>query len=167
MTDLSSIDRRKCALGLGSNLGDSIAIVTGAIDRLRMHPQIEVTSVSSWYLTVPIGPPQPDYINGCATIQTSLAPLELLDTLQAIEAEFGRERREVWGARTLDLDLLLYEDLIIALPTLQIPHPRMRERAFVLLPLAEIAPNWIEPKSGDSIATLCNKLEYSGVDLLS
>jgi 2-amino-4-hydroxy-6-hydroxymethyldihydropteridine diphosphokinase len=95
-----------------------------------------------------------------------LIPLELLDILHAIEAEFGRVRREIWGARTLDLDVLLYSDLIIDLPTLQIPHPRMHERAFVLVPLAEIAPNWIEPKSGDSIATLCDKLEYSGVDLL-
>jgi 2-amino-4-hydroxy-6-hydroxymethyldihydropteridine diphosphokinase len=166
MTDLSSIDRQECAIGLGSNLGDSRAMLMGAIDRLQRHPQIEVTAVSSWYRTAPIGPPQPDYINGCATIETSLIPLELLDILHAIEAEFGRVRREIWGARTLDLDLLLYGDLIIDLPTLHIPHPRMIERAFVLVPLAEIAPNWIEPKSGDSIATLCDKLEYSGVDLL-
>jgi 2-amino-4-hydroxy-6-hydroxymethyldihydropteridine diphosphokinase len=167
MIDSRSIDRRQCAIGLGSNLGDSSAILIGAIDRLRMHPEIETTAVSSWYRTAPVGPPQPDYINGCATIATSLAPLELLATLHAIEAEFGRVRREIWGARTLDLDLLLYDDTIVELPTLQIPHPRMHERAFVLVPLAEIASNWIEPKSGESIATLCNKLEYSGVDLLS
>jgi 2-amino-4-hydroxy-6-hydroxymethyldihydropteridine diphosphokinase len=167
MTDLNSIERRQCAIGLGSNLGDSSAIVIGAIDRLQMHPQIEITAVSSWYRTAPFGPPQPDYINGCATFETSLAPLELLDTLHAIEADFGRVRQEVWGARTLDLDLLLYDNLLVDLPSLQIPHPRMLERAFVLIPLAEIAPNWIEPRSGHSIATLCNKLEYSGVDLLS
>jgi 2-amino-4-hydroxy-6-hydroxymethyldihydropteridine diphosphokinase len=165
MTDSSSIDRQ-CAIGLGSNLGDSRTIVIGAIDRLQRHPQIEVTAVSSWYRTAPVGPPQPDYINGCAMIGTSLAPLDLLNVLQSIESEFGRVRREIWGARTLDLDLLLYGDLILDLPTLQIPHPRMLERAFVLVPLAEIAPNWIEPRSGDSIVTLCNKLEYSGVDLL-
>ncbi len=157
---------KQCAIGLGSNLGDSLAILTGAIDRLRIHPQIELVAISSWYLTAPVGPPQPDYTNGCVTLQTSLTPLDLLNTLHAIEAEFGRIRQEIWGARTLDLDLLLYDNLIIDLPTLQIPHPRMCERAFVLLPLAEIAADWIEPRSGNSIATLCNKLEYSGVKLL-
>jgi 2-amino-4-hydroxy-6-hydroxymethyldihydropteridine diphosphokinase len=151
---------------LGSNLGDSRSILAGTIDRLRSHPQIEVVSVSSWYLTAPIGPPQPDYLNGCATIETSLTPLALLQELQAIEAEFGRVRQEIWGARTLDLDLLLYDNLIIDLPTLQVPHPHMGERAFVLIPLAEIAPNWIESKSGQSIVTLCNQLDHSGVKLL-
>jgi 2-amino-4-hydroxy-6-hydroxymethyldihydropteridine diphosphokinase len=163
VTDLISIDR-SCAIALGSNLGDSRSILTSTIDRLQIHPQIEVLAVSSWYHTKPIGPPQPDYMNGCATIQTSLTPLELLSVLQAIETEFGRVRGEVWGARTLDLDLLLYEAQIVDTPILQIPHPRMTERAFVLIPLAEIAPDWIEPKSGHSIVSLSNKLEYSGVE---
>ena len=92
--------------------------------------------------------------------------MDLLNTLHAIEADFGRVRREFWGARTLDLDLLLYGDLIIDLPTLQVPHPRMLERAFVLVPLAEIASERIEPRSGESIATFCNKLECLGVKLL-
>jgi 2-amino-4-hydroxy-6-hydroxymethyldihydropteridine diphosphokinase len=157
---------RSSAIGLGSNLGDSRSLLIKAIDRLRMHPQIEVSAVSRWYLTKPIGPPQPDYINGCAILQTSLAPLDLLSVLQAIETEFGRVRAEVWGARTLDLDLLLSENQIIDLPTLQIPHPHMRERAFVLVPLAEIAPDWIEPKSGQSIAVLADRLECSGVQIL-
>jgi 2-amino-4-hydroxy-6-hydroxymethyldihydropteridine diphosphokinase len=151
---------------LGSNLGDSRSILAGTIDRLRSHPQIQVIAVSRWYLTAPIGPPQPDYLNGCAIIETSLTPLALLQELQAIEAEFGRVRQEIWGARTLDLDLLLYDNLIIDLPTLQVPHPHMGERAFVLIPLAEIVPNWIEPKSAQSIVTLCNQLDHSGVKLL-
>lgn len=155
-----------CAIGLGSNLGDSLAILTGAIERLKMHPQIELLAVSRWYLTAPIGPPQPDYLNGCATVETSLAPLDLLGILQSIEAEFGRVRGETWGARTLDLDLLLYGDRIIDLPNLQLPHPYMCDRAFVLIPLAEIAPTWIEPKSGESIATLSKKIECAGVKLL-
>jgi 2-amino-4-hydroxy-6-hydroxymethyldihydropteridine diphosphokinase len=155
-----------CAIGLGSNLGDSRSILTGAIDRLRSSTQIEVIAISSWYRTAPVGPPQPDYLNGCATLQTSLAPLDLLNVLHSIEAEFGRVRQEVWGARTLDLDLLLYDNLIIDLPTLQVPHPRMTERAFVLVPLSEIAPNTIEPTSGQSIGTLCKQLEQSGVNLL-
>lgn len=140
-------------------------MLIGAIDRLRSHPQIDVTNVSSWYRTKPIGPPQPDYLNGCATLQTSLTPSELLETLHAIEAEFGRVRQELWGARTLDLDLLLYESQIIDTPTLQLPHPRLTERAFVLVPLSEIAPNWLEPKSGHSIAFLRDKLvECSGIE---
>jgi 2-amino-4-hydroxy-6-hydroxymethyldihydropteridine diphosphokinase len=155
-----------CAIGLGSNLGDSRSILAGTIDRFRSHPQIEVIAVSSWYKTAPIGPPQPDYLNGCAILQTSLAPLDLLNILHSIESEFGRVRQERWGARTIDLDLLLYDDLIIDLPTLQVPHPRMLERAFVLVPLREIAPNAIEPKSGQSIFTLCKQLEHSGVKLL-
>ena len=155
-----------CAIGLGSNLGDSRSILTGAIDRLRSHNQIEVIAVSSWYITAPVGPPQPDYLNGCATLQTSLVPLDLLSVLHSIEAEFGRVRQQVWGARTLDLDLLLYDDLVIDLPTLQVPHPRMLERAFVLVPLSEIAPKTIEPTSKQSIITLCNQLEHSGVKII-
>jgi 2-amino-4-hydroxy-6-hydroxymethyldihydropteridine diphosphokinase len=155
----------ECAIALGSNLGDSRSILTGAIDRLRQHAQIELIAVSRWYLTAPIGPPQPDYLNGCATFQTSLSAIDLLQTLHQIETEFGRVRQEVWGARTLDLDLLLYGDSIIDAPALQIPHPRMTERAFVMIPLAEIAPDWSEPRSGQSIANLSHKLEYSGVEL--
>jgi 2-amino-4-hydroxy-6-hydroxymethyldihydropteridine diphosphokinase len=155
-----------CAIGLGSNLGDSRSILTSVIDRLRSCPQIELIAVSSWYPTAPIGPPQPDYLNGCAMLETSLEPLDLLNLLHSIESEFGRVRQERWGARTLDLDLLLYDDLIIDLPTLQVPHPRMLERAFVLVPLSEIAPNAIEPKSGQSIAILCKQLEQLGVNLL-
>ena len=155
-----------CAIGLGSNLGDSLATLNGAIDRLKIHPQIELLAVSSWYLTAPIGPPQPDYLNGCATIETSLSALELLSVLQSIEAEFGRVRGEVWGARTIDLDLLLYGDRVIDLPTLQVPHPHMSDRAFVLVPLAQIAPDWLEPKSGESIATLAAKLECSDIKLI-
>ena len=160
MADLSF-----CAIGLGSNLGDSRSILNSAIDRLKSYHQIDLIAVSSWYLTAPIGPPQPDYLNGCVTIGTSLAPLELLNILHSIESEFGRVRTEFWGARTLDLDLLLYDDLIINLPTLQIPHPRMLERAFVLVPLTEIAPDWLEPRSGDSIATILDRLEYSDIQI--
>lgn len=157
---------RSSAIALGSNLGDSRSILDSAIDCLQSHPQIELIAVSSWYRTKPVGPPQPDYLNGCATLQASLEPCDLLTALQAIEAEFGRVREQHWGARTLDLDLLLYSDLIIDTPSLQVPHPRMTERAFVLIPLAEIAPTWIEPRSGCAIADLCGRLEYAGVERL-
>lgn len=166
MKDLNS-STRSVAIALGSNLGDSRSILNGAIDRLRSQPQIALVAVSSWYLTKPVGPPQPDYLNGCATLQTSLEPGDLLRALHAIEAEFGRVREQHWGARTLDLDLLLYADRIIDTPSLQVPHPRMTERAFVLIPLAEVAPTWIEPRSGCAIADLCDRLEYAGVERLS
>nr|WP_232228501.1 2-amino-4-hydroxy-6-hydroxymethyldihydropteridine diphosphokinase [Lyngbya sp. PCC 8106] len=90
-------------------------------------------------------------------------PQELLTTLLAIEDQFGRVRQERWGARTLDLDVLLFGDLILETPDLQIPHPRMTERGFVLVPLAEIAPDWVEPVSGEAISQLVKKVDCSGV----
>jgi 2-amino-4-hydroxy-6-hydroxymethyldihydropteridine diphosphokinase len=162
---VSDLTLYKCAIALGSNLGDSLSILNSAIEAIEISPQIELIAVSSWYRTTPIGPPQPDYLNGCAIIWTTLTAKELLITLQAIEAQFGRVREEVWGARTLDLDLLLYGDEIIDTPDLQVPHPRMTERGFVMVPLAEIAPGKIEPQSGVSILALRNKLECSGVEL--
>lgn len=151
-----------CAIALGSNLsseiGDSKQIVCAAINQLANHPQIEVIKVSQWYLTkaitLPNSSPQPDYINGCAILKTSLHPLSLLQALFGIEQFFGRERRERWGARTLDLDLLLYGDRVINLPDLELPHPRMGDRAFVLLPLAEIASEWVHPIYKKAIAEL-------------
>lgn len=142
------------AIALGSNLGDSLVILKGALTALNQIPDITVTSCSSWYKTAPIGPPQPDYLNGCALLDVRLTPQKLLQTLLDIEKQFGRVRRERWGPRNIDLDLILFEDFILDTPDLQIPHPRMRERAFVLVPLAEIAPHWIDPVSGKTIAQL-------------
>jgi 2-amino-4-hydroxy-6-hydroxymethyldihydropteridine diphosphokinase len=158
---------QQCAIALGSNLGsnlgDSSAILEAAIVMLAKTPGITVTSQSSWYRTAPIGPPQPDYLNGCVILEVQLTPHDLLQTLLSIENQFGRERRERWGPRTLDLDILLFDNLIIDTPTLQIPHPRMTERAFVLVPLAEIAPDWIESVSGCAIAKLVQRVDCSGV----
>ena len=158
-----------CAIALGSNLsseiGDSEKIVRSAIAQLSSLPEIEIIRVSRWYrtkaITLPNSAPQPDYINGCAILKTSLQPLQLLQALFDTEQMFGRERRERWGARTLDLDLLLYGDLQIDTPELVIPHPRMCDRAFVLLPLAEVAPDWIHPITGVAI----NKLAQNTLDL--
>ncbi len=144
----------QCAIAIGSNLGNSLQIVENAIQTLDNHPQIKVTKHSSWYQTAPVGPPQPDYINGCALLSTSLTPQELLKALLETEQQYQRVRGERWGARTLDLDLLLYDDLILDIPNLHIPHPRMRERPFVLIPLAEIAPDWVDPVTGKAIARL-------------
>jgi len=154
------------ALALGSNLGDSQAILETAIAQLAVISGIELKSTSSWYKTKAVGPPQPDYINGCATLQVAMTPQLLLDTLLAIEQKFGRVRQERWGPRSLDLDLLLYDQLILDTPNLQIPHPRMRERAFVLVPLAEIAPDWIDPVSGCAIKQLVKDVDCSDVHLL-
>ncbi|MBE7382975.1 MAG: 2-amino-4-hydroxy-6-hydroxymethyldihydropteridine diphosphokinase [Leptolyngbya sp. SIO1E4] len=156
-----------CAIALGSNLGDPPAILEGAIQRLNQHPHIAVTAQSSVYQTAPVGPPQPDYLNVCVLLETDLAPEELLRILLQTEAAFGRVRRERWGPRLLDLDLLLFGDLVLTTPTLQIPHPRMHERAFVLVPLAEIATNWADPISGKTIAQLAQGVSSEGVQRLS
>ena len=156
----------KSAIALGSNLGDSLAILEAAIETLDRIPGIKVILVSSWYQTKAIGPPQPDYVNGCILVQVEQEPHSLLEILSNIEKQFGRIRQQKWGPRTLDLDLLLYDDLILETSTLQIPHPRMRERAFVLAPLAEIVPRWVEPVSGKTIEELVKAVDCAGVNLL-
>lgn len=154
------------AIALGSNLGDSLTILQGAVTTLAQHPHITVTACSSVYTTAPIGPPQPDYYNACALLKTDLAPEGLLRTLLQVEAQFGRERRERWGPRLLDLDLLLFGAVVMTTPTLQIPHPRMPERAFVLVPLAEIAADWHDPISGKTVAELAAGVSPVGVQPL-
>ena len=152
-----------CAIALGSNLGDSYAILEGAIASLREIPGMTLQARSQWYQTAPVGPPQPDYLNGCILVETHLAPLDLLETLLQVEKQFGRVRRERWGPRSLDLDLLLYGEQILDLPQLQVPHPRMAERAFVLVPLSEIAPDWRHPVLERSVSTLVQAIDCSGV----
>jgi 2-amino-4-hydroxy-6-hydroxymethyldihydropteridine diphosphokinase len=161
MTNLTA----RCAIALGSNLGNPLETLNGAIDTLATHPQLRLICRSSWYLTAAIGPPQPDYLNGCATLETQLSPHELLTLLLGIEDQFGRVRNERWGARTLDLDLLLYDDRQITTEGLELPHPRMSQRAFVLVPLAEIASDWIDPVSSRSIQQLCQMVDCSDVKL--
>jgi 2-amino-4-hydroxy-6-hydroxymethyldihydropteridine diphosphokinase len=154
-----------CAIALGSNLGDSRAILDASLQQLEQRQGISLKSISRWYQTEPVGPPQPDYLNGCALLMTSLAPEKLLQTLLEIEQQFGRVRQEKNGARTLDLDLIFYGDHLCDRLDLQIPHPRFAQRAFVLVPLAEIAPNWIDPRSQQTIAELVKAIDCSGVRL--
>ncbi len=155
-----------CAIALGSNLGNSHTIFATTLAILDTIPGITLKSRSSWYQTLPVGPPQPDYLNGCALLDVQLTPQELLQNLLEIELKFGRIRQERWGPRTLDLDLLLFGDLILTTPTLQLPHPEMCDRPFVLIPLAEIAPDWIEPVSGKAIAELAQGIDSTGVKKL-
>ncbi len=156
-----------CAVALGSNLGDSQTILKSALETLDRTPGIRLGQRSHGYLTkaltLPGSPPQPDYLNQCALLETTFTPHELLQTLLAVERQFGRVRQQRWSARTLDLDLLLFDDVILNTPDLQIPHPRMRDRAFVLVPLAEIAPDWVDPVTGATIAQLAQRVDHLGI----
>ena len=129
-------------LGLGSNLGDRQATLQAALAALTKQPDLHLERVSSLYETAPIGlTQQPDFLNIVARVSTSAEPLVLLQHCLQVEAALGRIRRERWGPRTIDIDLLWYEGATLSSPELVLPHPRMAERAFVMLPLSEIAPD--------------------------
>lgn len=136
-------------LSVGTNMGDREAYLKLAIASLRATEGIELVETSSIYETAPVGvTDQADFLNIVVRLATTLAPLELLAVCQRIEQELGRERTIRWGPRTADLDILLYNDEVIESETLSVPHPRMRERAFVLIPLTELAPECTDPVTG-------------------
>lgn len=139
-------------VGLGGNLGDAAASLRAAFDALDALPHTRLLRASRLYRTPAWGRrDQPDFVNAAAALETALSPRELLDALLAIERDFGRDRGDDdarWGPRTLDLDLLLYGDAIIDQPGLRVPHPHLHERAFVLVPLLEIAPGAVIPGRG-------------------
>lgn len=142
-------------VALGANLGDPASTVRAAFGALANLPESRVVHTSSLYRTAPVGlAEQPDFINAVAALETTLAPESLLDALLDLENRFGRLRAEKNGPRTLDLDLLLYNDQFLDLPRLQLPHPRLHLRAFVLQPLAEIAPELEIPGRGKIAAWL-------------
>lgn len=146
-------------LGLGANLGDPSRQVSEALKRLNAAEEVEVTRVSAFYRNPPLGPPdQPWYVNAAARVRTRLGPEELLRLLQQVEAALGRVRGEHWGPRRLDLDLLLYNGEVIFAPDLVVPHPEMHRRGFVLVPLAEIAPQAWHPVLGKSAGELLAEL---------
>jgi 2-amino-4-hydroxy-6-hydroxymethyldihydropteridine diphosphokinase len=133
-------------LGLGANLGDRLAILQRAVDLLNAEPLLTVEASSRVWETDPVGgPEQPDYLNVVLRIATDLGPRELLATCQRVEEALGRVREVRWGPRTIDVDVLLFGDVAIADPALTVPHPRMLERAFVLLPLLELDPDPVLP----------------------
>jgi 2-amino-4-hydroxy-6-hydroxymethyldihydropteridine diphosphokinase len=146
-------------LSLGGNLGNTREIFEGA------YPLIEkkigkISVYSSIYQTEAWGPiPQADFLNQVILVSTSLTPQACLTEMLAIEKEFGRERKERWGPRTLDLDILYYSDVTIAEQDLSVPHPRIAERKFILTPLAEIAPFYLDPTSGKSMVALLEECE--------
>lgn len=144
----------RVAIALGSNLGDRDAYLRSAIAALR--PSIQLLRVSTFHDTAPVGVgPQPTFLNAAAVGETSLGARALLELLLGVERELGRERPFPGAPRTLDLDLILYDDAIIdEPPTLVVPHPRFRERRFVLEPLAEIAPDWRDPVTGRTVEEL-------------
>jgi 2-amino-4-hydroxy-6-hydroxymethyldihydropteridine diphosphokinase len=147
-------------LGLGANLGDPEAQLREALERLNAADEVEVTRVSTFYRTPPLGPAdQPWYVNAAARLRTRLGPEELLRLLQQVETAMGRGRGERWGPRRLDLDLLLYNGEVIFVPDLVVPHPEMHRRAFVLVPLAEIAPQAWHPVMGKSAGELLCELD--------
>ncbi len=143
----------EAALAFGGNIGDPVAAFAAALQGLRAHPDIALGRLSSIYRTPPWGKTdQPEFLNMAALIETSLRPADLLAFCLELERAGGRERRERWGPRTLDIDILTYGDAIIDQARLQIPHPRIPERAFVLTPLAEILPQRLI--GGRSVADL-------------
>ncbi len=148
-----------CAwIGLGSNQGNRREHLTGAVRALREMGGIRVEAISSVYETTPVGPPQPMYLNAVMRVSTNLSPFALLGVLHGIEDASGRVRQERWGPRTLDLDLLMVDDLVIETPILTLPHPRLAERDFVLVPLNELNPEAKHPVLDQSVAELLEAL---------
>jgi 2-amino-4-hydroxy-6-hydroxymethyldihydropteridine diphosphokinase len=151
------LDGIKVAVALGSNLGDRERYLRDAAAALRAS--VSDLTVSSFYDTAPLGVgEQPRFLNAAAVGSTTLTARALLDTLLGIESTFGRTRPRPGAARTLDLDLILYGDQIIEEQDLTVPHPRFRERRFVLEPLAEIAPDWVDPVTGRTVQELMSGL---------
>lgn len=143
-------------LGLGTNLGDREHNLEGTLQLLGL--EVELQRVSSLYETEPVGyADQPWFLNAVCRAETNLSPRRLLHTVKRIEQEVGREATFHWGPRVIDIDILLYDDLSLREPDLEIPHPRLPERGFVLTPLREIAPALVHPETGELIADLEEK----------
>lgn len=153
-------------IGLGSNLNTPIEQLQQAITQLKQHADIFDVEVSNLYGSKPVGPQdQPDYVNAVAKIKTSLAPIALLDALQAIEQNQNRVRERHWGPRTLDLDLLRYNNDTIDMERLTVPHPFMLERGFVIKPMADLAPD-MQLDNGCTVVQQLSKLDTSDLILL-
>lgn len=153
-------------IGMGSNLADPAEQLRSAVEALAQLPQTELIGVSAFYQSDSLLPGQPRYTNAVAALDSTLPPLELLDALQAIENGQGRERLERWGPRTLDLDIVLFGDRLIDEPRLKVPHYHLQERAFVLYPLAELAPADLRLADGRSLSELLTACPFVGLERL-
>lgn len=146
-------------LSVGSNIGEREDYLDQAAEQLAKHPKIRIREVSEWHETEPYGyTDQPRFLNGCITLQTTCSPAGLLRITQAIEQRAGRKREIRWGPRTLDIDILFYDDLVMGSEELVIPHPEIELRSFVLEPLCEIAPWYRHPVSGKTVRQLLDEL---------
>ncbi len=147
-------------VGIGSNLGDRQANIDRALELIKENEDIEILALSKIIETEPVGgPAQGAFLNGALKLKTDLLPLELLSQLKMVERRLGRVKKEQDGPRTMDLDILFYDDVVIVDgKSLQIPHPRMHERSFVLEPLSEIAPDFIHPRLKKSVKALLDEL---------
>ncbi|MEJ5061796.1 MULTISPECIES: 2-amino-4-hydroxy-6-hydroxymethyldihydropteridine diphosphokinase [unclassified Pseudomonas] len=153
-------------IGMGSNLAEPAEQLRSAVEALSRLPQSKLVGVSAFYQSDSLLPGQPRYTNAVAALDSALAPLDLLDALQAIENEQGRERLERWGPRTLDLDIVLFGDRLIDEPRLKVPHYHMQERAFVLYPLAEMAPADLRLADGRYLRDLIAACPFVGLERL-
>ncbi|KHK62040.1 MULTISPECIES: 2-amino-4-hydroxy-6-hydroxymethyldihydropteridine diphosphokinase [Pseudomonas] len=154
-------------IGMGSNLAEPTEQLRSAIQALAQLPDTQLVGVSAFYQSDSLLPGQPRYTNAVAALDSRLAPLDLLDALQAIETGQGRERLERWGPRTLDLDILLFGDRLIDEPRLKVPHYHMQARAFVLYPLAELAPADLRLADGRLLRDLLAACPFAGLERLA
>ena len=153
----------KAFIGFGSNLGEREQIIRCAAEALDLLPNTKLARISSLYDTKPLGDlDQPNYLNAVAMVLTELEPQRLLWNLLLIESKLGRKRRRHWEPRPIDLDLLFYGDAVIDEPELVVPHPGAHERAFVLVPMSELAPDFVHPVLGKSISELLKSVKPQG-----
>lgn len=151
-------------LSLGTNLGDRIYNLQQALD--GMQPHIQIDSVSAVYETEPWGPiqEQPNYYNICVAGRTEIEPEALLSLLKKLENQIGRQPGDRWGPRLIDIDLLFYDELVWESLRLRLPHRQIADRAFVLVPLVEIAPDFVHPETGLSVSDMVSQIDIAGVD---
>lgn len=151
-------------IGVGSNVGNRADTCCAAVEEIRNHPDTEERKISPFYETVPVGvTDQAPFINLVIEMRTALSPPDLLGTLKSMEKKLGRIQRYRWGPREIDLDILLYEGVVISTDNLVIPHPEMHKRAFVLVPACDIAGDWLHPVLNQTLRDLLNALSREGV----